>query len=208
MSLSGLFLIVFLLVHLILNLFTLAGDGGVLFNEAAHFMATNPLIKVMEPVLAIGFIVHIVLASILTLQNRRARGGQSYASGNQTKDVSFASKNMYVLGAVILAFLVLHMMQFWVKIKITHEVDPLANGMHDTYALVHTCFQNVVYVIVYVLASIGLGYHICHGFWSAFHTMGLSNSIWIPRLKRISVVFAFIIGFGFSMIAVLQYFLY
>lgn len=203
MSLSGLFLIVFLGVHLGLNLLLLLPDGGVAFNEAAHFMVSNPMIKLMEPVLAIGFIVHIILASVLTIQNQKARGGQRYASGNKTEQVSFASKHMYVLGFVILSFIVLHMIQFWVEIKFK-----MPEGEHDTYQLVHACFQNPVYVVIYVLSSIALGYHLCHGFWSAFQTIGLNNTIWMPRLKMISKIYAFIIAAGFSLIAVVQYVCY
>ena len=104
MSLSGLFLVVFLIVHLSINLLLLVPDGGQTFNVAANFMAL-PLIKYgLQPVLLLGFLVHIIYAAILTLQNNKARGSAKYASGNNTKDVMWASKNMYVLGVTVLAF--------------------------------------------------------------------------------------------------------
>src|SRR5690554_1188850 len=94
MGLSGLFLMIFLLVHLGVNALLLVPDGGELFNAGAHFMATNPAVKIMEPILGLGFLVHIVYGVVLTLQNRKARGSAQYASGNKTKGVTWASQNM------------------------------------------------------------------------------------------------------------------
>ena len=222
LSLTGLFLVMFLFIHLTLNALLLIDDGGELFNAAAHFMATNPFIKIMEPMLAIGFIVHIIWASTLTLQNQKARGKDRYASGNKTPDVAWASKNMYILGLAVLAFLIVHIVQFWVKIKITG--DPLLShttidiaGVHteveNAYALVNQTF-GLQYlgipwvVIVYVIGSLALAYHLSHGFWSALHTVGMSNTIWRERWSVVGTVVAYIIGFGFSLIALLQYFLF
>ena len=122
MSVTGLFLILFLSLHLTLNLFLIFDDSGNLFNQAAHFMATNPMIKIMEPILALGFIIHIIWAAMLTWANMKARP-QKYASGDQLLSWWAPSKNMFILGSMILAFLVLHIFNFWVKIKITG--DPL-----------------------------------------------------------------------------------
>ncbi|TAJ15106.1 succinate dehydrogenase [Marinilabiliaceae bacterium JC017] len=214
MSITGLFLVTFLLVHLSLNALLLVPDGGELFNAAAHFMATNPLIKLMEPVLGLGFLVHIIYASILTLQNQKARGNDRYASGNNTKNVAWASKNMYVLGAVILAFLVVHIANFWVKMKITGDsllghthitVAGVETQVENAYALVNGTFGMLWVVIVYAIGSLGLAYHLTHGFWSAFQTFGLSNSIWRKRWTVIGTVFAWFVGIGFTLIAVLQY---
>ncbi len=214
MSLSGLFLITFLVIHLSLNLLLLANDGGELFNAAAHFMATNPMIKLMEPVLGIGFMVHIIYGGYLNALNNKARGRSKYASGNNTKDVAWASKNMWVLGLTILAFLIVHIAQFYTKIKFTG--DPLLAETHidiagvetqveNTYALVNAAFSQLWVVIVYVIGSLGLALHLTHGFWSAFQTLGASNSIWRKRLTCIGIIFAWVIGIGFSLIAVLQF---
>jgi succinate dehydrogenase / fumarate reductase cytochrome b subunit len=213
MSLSGLFLIMFLLVHLSLNSFLLIPDGGRMFNAGAHFMATNPLIKIVEPLLGLGFVVHIIYAAILTRQNQKARGANRYASGSATQSVSWASKNMYVLGITVLAFLVVHLVNFWVKMKFTGEgleeteidIAGIPTKVENAYALVNTAFSMLWVVVVYVIGSLGLAIHLTHGFWSAFQTVGFSNQVWRQRLSVIGTVFAWAIGIGFSLIAVLQY---
>ncbi len=217
MSLSGLFLITFLVIHLSINLLLLVKDGGDLFNAAAHFMATNPMIRIMEPLLGIGFFVHILYGGLLTAQNNKARGNDRYRSGNNTKDVMWASKNMWILGLTIFAFLIVHVGQFWVKMKITG--DPLLNHTHihvggveteveNAYALVNATFSHLWVVVVYVIGSLGLSLHLTHGFWSAFQTLGASNGIWRKRLTVTGIVFAWLVGIGFSAIAVLQYLLF
>jgi len=212
MSITGLFLVTFLLIHLSLNALLLINDNGDTFNAAAHFMATNPIIRIMEPILALGFIIHIIYASLLTLQNQKARGKDRYASGNSTPNVSWASKNMYILGTTVLAFLIVHIAQFWIKFKITKELDPthidiagVETEVENAYALVNKTFGMLWVVIVYVVGSIGLAYHLSHGFWSALQTIGFSNNIWRVRWSVIGTVIAWIFGLGFSLIAVLQY---
>ncbi len=217
MGLSGLFLIMFLLVHLTVNALLLVPDNGELYNVAAHFMATNPFIKVMEPLLALGFLVHILWGVKLTLDNQKARGNNKYAGGKKTAGVSWASQNMFVLGVTIFAFLVLHIAQFWVKMKITGSdlLEPVTitvGGVHteveNAYALVNKTFGYLWIVIVYVIAGIGLAAHLSHGFWSAFQTIGMSNQIWRIRLSLLGGVFAWVVGLGFSLIALLQYLFY
>lgn len=207
MSISGLFLVTFLIIHLSINLLLLVPDGGAMFNSAAHFMGL-PLIKYgLQPVLFAGFIIHIIYAAILTLQNNKARGNDRYASGNNTKEVMWASKNMFVLGITVSAFLVVHLIDYWVPIQITHQTETITlDGveMHNTYALVNAAFADTWRVALYVIGALGLALHLTHGFWSAFQTVGLSNSIWRKRWTIIGTVFAWIVGIGFSLIAVLQ----
>lgn len=205
MSITGLFLIVFLCVHLTLNLFLTFDETGDLFNLAAHFMATNPLIKIMEPVLALGFIIHIIWSGWITLTNMKARP-QSYNSGDKLLSWWAPSKNMFILGGMVLVFLVLHLMHFYVKMKFTG--DPLleevtVNGvqMHNAYKLVSDLFINYpLYDLFYVAGAILVGLHISHGFWSAFQTIGLSNSVWMKRLKFLAYFFAIVIAAGFAYI--------
>lgn len=203
MSLSGLFLIAFLCVHLTLNLFLIFDNQGELFNQGAYFMATNPVIKIAEPILALGFIIHIVWASILTLQNRKARP-VGYAKSCQSCNATWASRNMYILGALILVFLVIHLYNFWWNIKITGTLSQVVvRGveMEDTYKLVAGLFKsNIIYCIVYIIGSILLGLHLTHGFWSAFQSMGFSNDLWRKRLERLAYIFAIIFAVGFSII--------
>ncbi|WP_027473502.1 succinate dehydrogenase cytochrome b subunit [Saccharicrinis fermentans] len=205
MSISGLFLIIFLIVHLSINLTLLVPDGGETFNVAANFMAL-PLIKFgLQPILALGFIVHIFYGGLLTAQNNKARGNSRYASGNNTKEVMWASKNMWILGLTILAFLTVHIIDYWVPLQITHGAQSTTIGgveMHDTYALVKANLQNPLKAILYIIGSLGLALHLTHGFWSAFQTLGASNSIWRKRWTVIGTVFAWVINLGFIVIAV------
>ncbi len=204
MSISGLFLIVFLLVHLSINMFIVVDPSGELYNAGVHFMGTNPLIKVMEPVLALGFIIHIVYATILTLQNQKATPTK-YAVTQKTPATTWASKNMYILGAFVLVFIAIHMANFFVKMKITHTCPELPDGGHDGYRLVTELFINqgmlsYGYCALYVAAAVLLGLHIRHGFWSAFQTIGFNNEIWKKRLFFLATVFAWVIGIGYSIL--------
>ena len=201
MSLTGLFLISFLLIHLTLNLFLIFDDSGAMFNAAAHFMATNPIIKIMEPILALGFIIHIIWSAWITLENMKARP-QGYASGDQLLKWWAPSKNMFILGAMIFIFLVLHIMNFWVKMKITG--DPLLGTneeMHNAYALVSGLFKNhPIYDLIYMISGVLVGLHITHGFWSAFQTIGLNNINWMKRLKFLANLIGFVFAVGFASI--------
>lgn len=203
MSITGLFLMMFLLVHLTVNLMLLFGDGK-LFNLAANFMATNPLIEVVEPILAIGFIVHIIYASIITLLNRRSRP-MGYAETNSNGVTSWASKNMYVLGGTIFIFLVIHLTNFFWKIQFgevaTLSYDNGLTQMADTYSLVSGLFITYWwYNLIYIAGALLLGFHLSHGFWSAFQTLGWNNKIWIKRLEIIAYIYAIIIATGFTII--------
>ncbi|TLX73894.1 succinate dehydrogenase cytochrome b subunit [Labilibacter sediminis] len=205
MSLSGLFLIIFLIVHLSINLLLLIPDGGESFNLAANFMALPAIKFGLQPVLALGFIVHIAYGAILTLQNNKARGNSKYASGNKTKEVMWASKNMFVLGITIFAFLAVHLVDYWIPLQITHAAESVTIGgteMHNTYALVKANLQNPIKVGLYIIGSLGLAVHLTHGFWSAFQTLGASNGIWRRRWTVAGTVFAWVVGLGFCVIAV------
>jgi len=205
MSLTGLFLISFLFIHLTLNLFLIFDDSGALFNGAAHFMATNPIIMIMEPLLALGFIIHIIWSGWITLENMKARP-IGYASGDQLLKWWEPSKNMFILGGMILIFLVLHIMNFYVKMKFTG--DPLldqATGtdveMHNAYALVSDLFKNhLMYNVIYMIGGIFVGLHITHGFWSALQTIGLNNIKWMKRLKFLANLIGFVFAIGFASI--------
>lgn len=219
MSVSGLFLILFLIVHLTINSFLIL-DGlfgtevGQLFNAGSYFMATNPLIKVIEPVLALGFAVHIVYSLIISFRNMRARGNQKYQSGNKTTDVEWASKNMLILGIAIFAFLVIHIYDFYLKMRGYRPWHPeevefpffglMATG-ENAYSLVNATFSQLWLVVLYVIGSVALAFHLAHGFWSAFQTIGWNNTLWMKRLKVVSLLIAWVIGGGFSIIAIAQY---
>ena len=198
MSVTGLFLIMFLLVHLFLNLLTLVGSD--VFNTAAHFMGTNPIMKVMEFALAAGFLFHMVYALYLTIVNQNARPVK-YAVANKSKATSWASKNMLITGGVVLIFLVLHLMNYYYKIKFT---DLIESGEMTEYDLVVGLFQpeNWYYVVIYIGWFILLGLHLNHAFQSAFQTLGLNNKTRERRLIVIGNIYALVISIGFSIIPI------
>jgi len=203
MSITGFFLMMFLLVHLSINLLLIFDDSGELFNMGAHFMGTNPLIRIVEPILAIGFILHMAYAVYLTWQNMKARP-VDYKQVNQKEASTWASRNMFVLGLLITSFLVLHIMNFYWKLKIEKSVGlVMISGaeMHDAYTLVAGLFKSsLAYDLVYIFGAIVLGIHLTHGFWSAFQTMGWSGNLWRKRIEFVGNVFAIIIAIGFSII--------
>ena len=190
MSISGLFLILFLCVHLTVNLLLMVSPEA--FNAGCEFMAL-PFIKVIEPILALGFVVHIVWASILTLQNQKARP-QKYDVRNQSKNCTWSSRNMYILGGLVLAFLVLHIYNFWISFKFGH--------IENHYDFVTETLCDPIYAIIYIIAGILLGLHISHGFWSAFQSIGFSNEVWKNRLKYVAYFFAIVFAVGFSIIPI------
>lgn len=215
MSISGLFLMLFLLVHMTMNLTLLLNDvsmfgthwaEGELYNTGAHFMISNPMVRVMEPLLAAGFIFHIVYATIITLRNRKKRPiGYAVTSGNHL--TTWASKNMYILGFMVLCFLILHIMHFFYDIRFTEGVPvTTVKGveMEDTYALVKGLFTSgslgYIYGGVYIIGSLLLAWHLSHGFWSAFQTVGWNGRKWIARLGVASRIFAAVVGVGFAVI--------
>jgi succinate dehydrogenase / fumarate reductase cytochrome b subunit len=213
MSLSGLFLIVFVLVHLILNSLLLFDSSGDLFNMGAHFMSL-PIIRFgLQPVLFGGFIIHIIYAITLTLQNMKARP-QKYAVQNLKNSSTWSSRNMFVLGGLVLVFLVMHLLHFFTPMQFTGEgLDSvIINGeeMHNGAALVKERFADgsmgLVYTGLYVLGGILLGLHLAHGFWSAFQSIGFSNNIWRKRLEKVSYFYAFFIAAGFAIIPLYLHF--
>lgn len=193
MSISGAFLILFLTLHLAINLTSLISREA--YEAACRFMDENILIQIMVPVLALGFIVHIAMGIILTIQNRKARG-QEYEVKSKSK-VSWASKNMLALGLIVLGLLVIHLGHFWAKMQLQHF---LGNEGENPYDLVKTLFSNGWYVAMYIIWILALTFHITHGFWSMFQSMGVTNNKWLPRLKTISVIYSHVIMVGYMII--------
>lgn len=205
LSLSGLFLITFLLVHLTANLFLLAGSDA--FNVATHFMDTNPIIQIMQPVLAIGFLVHIFYGVFIQIQNWKATP-EKYKTVNQKESSKWSARNMIWLGIFIFAFLVIHLGNYFYVMKFDSVTmgKVLVNGeeMHNSYALVSGLFTNgtygIIYSIIYIIGFVALGLHLNHAFWSAFQTIGWSNDVWRKRLSVIGTLYAILIAVGFSLI--------
>ena len=202
MSISGLFLILFLIFHMSMNLVLVFSPAA--YDQVTHFLGANWYAIVGTLVLAAGFIVHIVYATLLTLQNRKARGKDRYAVTN-TKDASWSSKNMFVLGFAILAFLVLHMIQLWYNMQFKELIgapDAISHGSK----LVIPLFKNPINVIIYLAAFVALWFHLTHGLWSALHSLGWNNKVWIKRLQNLSYVVASIIVAGYAVVPIYIYF--
>ena len=198
MALSGLFLIVFLVTHLVINLFTLAPSKD-LFNDAAHFMATNPIIYVMQYILALGFIIHIGMGIKLTIQNKMARS-KNYVFNNMSKNTDLSSRSMIISGVLVLVFLVLHLRDYFYQMKFVG----LPEGTTD-YDLVVNLFSNPYYTGIYVISFIVLGIHLNHGFQSAFQSIGANHNKYNPIIKAISTGYSIIITLGFSTIAIFHF---
>lgn len=196
MSISGLFLMTFLLLHMSINLFIIFDPTGGLYNEAVHFMGTNPLIKIMEPILALGFIVHIIWGFMIELQNKKARP----AKYDVRKPAGSAiSRNMFIIGALVLVFIALHMCQFLVPVKAAHFSG---NESFNAFNMVVSTFKNPLFACLYLAAGILVSLHITHGFWSAFQTIGFSNKQWERRLNCVARIYAVIIAVGFCIIPI------
>ncbi len=206
MSVTGIFLLLFILVHLTVNLFLIFDDTGQLYNQGAHFMVSNPVIRIVEPLLALGFLIHILWSLLITLENWRARPVK-YKKQDLSAASTWSSRNMLILGALIFAFLFIHLVNFYWKIKFTGspllEEGMEGAGMHNTYALVSTLFrESLVYCLLYIAGAALLGLHITHGFWSAFQTIGFNNKQWLVRLQRVAFVYAILVASGFAIIPI------
>ncbi len=196
MSISGLFLILFLLVHLTVNSLSLISENA--FQVGCDFMAL-PIVTIIVPVLALGFAIHIFYAGYLTLTNLIARGSDRYAVSNKGKASSWASKNMFVLGLIVLGTLGLHLLHFWAKMQLK---DFMGLPQEDPNLLLYATFSNYWITALYLVWFGALWFHLTHGFWSAFQTVGFNNKIWIKRLKVIAYIFATVVCLGFATIAI------
>lgn len=212
MALVGLFLITFLFVHLGINLTLLFPGTDItadreIFNLAAHFMGTFFLIKIFEVVLFGGFIIHIIIGLILQIQNWLARPNRYKVEG--WSHTSPFSKFMIHTGVIILIFLVIHLMDFYIKAKFLGKVVNVTYGgqdYHDLGALVVMKFKNGWFVIGYIVAFVLLAFHLDHAFQSAFQSLGLNHSKYMPFLKGLSRVIAIVLGIGFTVIPLVIYF--
>ncbi len=204
MGITGLFLISFLVVHCFLNAFVFFDNTGVLFNEGAHFMATNWIIRAMEVVLMLGLLMHIVQGARLTFQNQAARP-EKYAYNNGNANSKWYSRSMGLLGTLLLIFLIVHLSQFWTVSRFTGIPTTDAAGHEDLYAVMKVTFSNVWFVVLYVLSMISLAYHLLHGFASAFQTLGWNHKKYTPIIKAIGVWFSILIPLIFAAMPVWIY---
>jgi succinate dehydrogenase / fumarate reductase, cytochrome b subunit len=195
MALAGLFLLTFLPVHLAINLYLLKDDPAP-FNNAAHFMATFPPIKIFEVVLFGAILIHVTWGIMLQVQNWFARP-VGYVSGNRS-DTSFFSRYMIWTGAVILTFFVIHLSNFYfVKLGL------VKGNADDFYSLAHHLFKIPAYNYIYLTCFVFLGFHLYHAFSSAFQTLGLNHRIWTPVIKVVALLYSVAIPASFALISII-----
>ena len=205
MALTGLFLILFLVVHLIGNLQLLKSDEGQSFNIYAQFMTTNPLIVVISYVNYTFILIHIIWSIILTRRNRRARGPEGYAVNRYSSH--WTSRNMGILGTFIFIFLVIHLRSFWYEMHwggipmATYDGEQYKN----LYAVVDKAYADIWFVVLYVVSMTLLAFHLFHGFGSAFQTLGWNHVKYNPLIKFVGVAFAIVVPALFALIPVYMY---
>ncbi|TDO21489.1 succinate dehydrogenase cytochrome b subunit [Pedobacter duraquae] len=204
MGITGLFLILFLIVHCFINALIFMNDGGVTFNTGAHFMASNWIIRAGEIVLFLGLLLHIFQAARLTLNNQAARPVK-YAVTNGQANSKWYSRSMGLLGTLLLIFLIVHLSNFWVVSRFTGIPTEDALGQEDLYAVMHQTFMNPGIVVLYVLSMISLAYHLLHGFASAFQTLGWNHKKYTPLIKTIGIWYSIGISLLFAAMPVAIY---
>ncbi len=233
MALTGLFLITFLVVHLAGNLQLLKDDGGYAFNQYAIFMTSNPLIKTVSYVLYTSILAHVIISLILTIKNQKARPEKYKASSSQSTSI-WQSRNMGILGTIILIFLAVHLQGFWAKyhwgampyakydvsnigevsksslvgVDVTDELKHEEGVYKDLYLVVAESFKVWWIVAIYILSMIGMAFHLSHGFQSAFQTLGINHTSYTPAIKFIGTAFSIIISALFAWMPIYFFFIH
>lgn len=207
MSLTGLFLCSFLLIHLVGNLQLLYDDGGQAFNEYAYFMTNNPVIKTVSWGLYAMILLHAIQGLFLAKRNKSAKGSKYAVRTNENG--SWASKNMALLGTLVLFFILIHMGDFWWNMKMDNLEYVSYDGGHevkDLYQKVYASFNLWYIVVAYLIGLIALAIHLLHGFSSAFQTLGLRHKKYTPLVKMVGYVFSIIIPIAFAIIPIAVFF--
>ncbi|MDD7095470.1 MAG: succinate dehydrogenase cytochrome b subunit [Sodaliphilus sp.] len=188
MSITGLFLVLFVTFHALMNAVAVLSFGA--YDKICEFLGANWYAVLGTAVIAGGMVVHIIYAFWLTYQNRKARGGDRYAISKNWKSVSWASQNMLVLGVIVFCFLILHLVQFWAKMQVPELLgEHVMNGKFYLNAV----FSQVWVLPVYLIGFAAIWFHLTHGFWSAFQTLGVANDKWICRWRAIACVWATVV---------------
>ena len=206
MSISGAALVLFLLFHATMNIFSItdAMFGVEYYNAICKFLGANWYALIATVGLAALVVVHILYAFFITWQNYRARGNKRYAVSTRQEDVEWSSKNMLVLGVVIVLGMGLHLFNFWYKMQFTeimhaagahlNDIELATNGVH----WIKETFSCPVYVVLYLVWLGAIWFHLTHGVWSALHTLGLNNNTWMPRVKCISNIVSTLVVLMFA----------
>ncbi len=207
MSITGLALVLFLTFHMAMNLVAIFSADA--YDAICGFLGANWYALVGTAGLAFLFIVHIIYAFWLTVQNRKARGNERYAVVERRSTVTWASQNMLVLGIIVILGLGLHMFNFWYNMQFQEIIGAESVvlggqtiGVHSGAAFIAYTFGQPVYVALYIVWLVALWFHLTHGFWSSLQSLGLSNKLWITRWKTVSNIYSTIIILGFVAVVV------
>jgi len=207
MAISGFFLMFFLLQHLAIN--SLSVISPKTFNEASHFMGTNPLIQFfLQPLLILGVVFHLVMGMYLDQMNRSARPIK-YAMDKPSENSNWISRNMIITGVMILLFMGLHFYDFWIPEINTKFIKGdwtgLHNGQYRYWEELSHKFHDLWRVIIYCISFVFLALHLLHGFQSAFQSAGFNSNSYTPIIKKASNIYAIFIPLGFIFIAIFHY---
>lgn len=202
MSVTGIALILFLTFHACMNVVALISEEG--YNAICEFLGANWYAVAATAVLAALVVIHFVYAIILTLQNRKARGSSRYAVTDKPAKVEWASQNMLVLGIIVALGLLLHLYNFWYNMMFAELVGDELSALYATDGIYHIkqTFACPVYSIIYIIWLVALWFHLSHGFWSAFQTLGVNGKIWFNRWKTIGNVWVTIVTLMFIAVVV------
>jgi succinate dehydrogenase / fumarate reductase cytochrome b subunit len=214
MAVTGIFLILFLAVHVGLNACIFADwvdntDNGRMFNRAAHFMGSTIVTRIMEIILFIGFIAHIVQGYVIEAKNRKRRG-HGYEISLGSRGGTWMSRSMAILGSLIFLFLIVHINAFWIPSRVTHDLEPVTydqglTQMHNLFLRMYEVFQNPAIVIFYLLSVLFLGFHLWHGFHSAFRSLGVHNKKYLGLLKGLGYGFTVLVCVMFALMPIAMY---
>lgn len=207
MSITGAFLVFFLLFHMSMNIVALISPEG--YNAVCAFLGANWYALAGTVVLAAGVCIHFIYAFVLTARNLKARGNIRYEVTADQKDVDWASKNMLILGIIVILGLGLHLVNYWSKMQLVEimggEVNSLGMSAADGYSLIAYTFSKLYFVIPYLIWLAALWLHLTHGIWSMFQSLGWANDTWYPRLKCFANIVATLVILGFMAVVVVFY---
>ncbi len=205
---TGLFLCIFLVVHLSANSFLLLPSDMAqgLYNSYSATLRESPLIAIVAYLLYLSIILHVIYALVITIKNRKAKP-QKYEVDHSHENSSWASRNMGILGSLILIFIIIHLANFWARIKLGLGVPVTldVHGYKDVYSVTYELFQNIWYVLFYTLLSIPLAYHLHHGLKSGFKTLGFFHKKGLRVLAKVALIYALTMGIGFGIIPWIVY---
>jgi succinate dehydrogenase / fumarate reductase cytochrome b subunit len=203
MSITGTALVLFMLFHMSMNLVAVFSADA--YNAICAFLGANWYALAATVALAALVGIHFIYAFWLSWQNFRARGTQRYAS-KKSPGVSWASRNMLLIGGIVLVGILVHLCNFWAKMQLVEILGKHENAFGlsptDGYALIERLFAQPLYCAIYLVWFAALWFHLTHGVWSAIQTIGWNNEIWKKRLKVISYIVATIVFAGFATVVV------